>query len=72
MGMMRDRDLQRVLMSSSHNDRAKAIDMRNRKDGIEKKEERVWESNSDDQKLGWASPTTALDSRGKLNRDPYC
>ena len=55
-----------------HNDRAETIDMRNRKNGIEKKEEREGESNSDSRKLGQVSPTTALNSRGNLNRDPYC
>ena len=72
MGMITDRDLQRVLMSSSHNNRAKTMDLRNRKDGIERKEEREWESNSDGQKLGQVLSTTALDSRGNLNRNPYC
>ena len=70
--MMKDRDLQVVLMSSSHNNRAKTIDVHNRKNGIERKEESHWKSNSDDQEQGWMSPTTALGSRGNLNRNPYC
>ena len=69
---MTDRDLQRVLISSSHNDRAKSIDLPSRKNGIERKEEIELESNSDGQKLAWIPVTTALDSRGNLNRNPYC